>query len=61
MLWIRKALVIDPVQGISGERDVVVNQGKISKIAENISEEEVLKILGVKQIEAVRQVNGVGK
>jgi dihydroorotase len=61
MLWIRKALMIDPAQKISAERDVVINQGKISEIAESISEEEVLKILGVEQIEAVRQVNGVGK
>lgn len=61
MLWIKQAFLIDPVQGLAGTRDVVVKEGKIFEIGENLQEAKVIAVLGVERIEAVQQVDGAGK
>lgn len=61
MLWIKKAFLVDPAQGVAGERDVLIDQGQVSRIGENLQEADVLAALGIEQLEAVRQVDGSGK
>ncbi|RNC29482.1 MAG: Dihydroorotase [Candidatus Dichloromethanomonas elyunquensis] len=61
MLWIKNVTVIDPAQDLSGLRDVLVQEGKISAIGENFQVRDVQTILGIEQIEKVKQIEGTGK
>lgn len=60
MLWIKRAFVIDPAQHLAGERDVLVQDGKIVRIG-NLQEKDVLSVLGIDQADSVNQVDGAGK
>jgi len=61
MLWIRNATVVDPTQGLSDVRDVVVKDGKILKVEENLKEKAVCTLLDIPQINGVYQVDAAGK
>ncbi len=47
-LLVRGGRVIDPSQGLSGERDVAISGSKITKIAANIAETEARQILNAR-------------
>ena len=47
-LLIKGGMVIDPSQGISGENDVAVEDGKIARVAPNIPAEEARRVIDVK-------------
>ncbi|NLI90740.1 MAG: dihydroorotase [Peptococcaceae bacterium] len=61
MLWIKNVNLVDPTQGLSGVRDVVVRDGIISAIQERLQEQDVLAVLGTARIEEVQQIDGSGK
>lgn len=61
MLWIKKAFLVDPAQGVTGERDIVVKDGKIAGIGHNLEEAEVFSILGISESDKVNQIDGAGK
>ena len=47
-LLIKGGMVIDPSQGISGDNDVAVEDGKIARVAPNIPAEEARRVIDVK-------------
>lgn len=61
MLWIKKAYVIDPSEGLSGIRDLIVENEKVMEIGTNLQTQDVLKLLGSTDIENVSQIDGQGK
>ena len=61
MLWIKKAYVIDPSQGLSGVRDLIVKNDKVVLIANNLQQQDVLELLGSTDIEKISQIDGEGK
>src|SRR5437016_10440005 len=47
-LLIKGGRVIDPAQGLSGERDVAITRGKIARIADSIAETESRQVLNAR-------------
>jgi hypothetical protein len=64
MLWIKNVHLIDPGQGISGRRSLLIKEGKIAKVSgkgEQFGEAEVLMVLGAGRLDEVRVVDGEGR
>lgn len=61
MLWIRNVHLVDPGQGISGVRDLLVKEDKVAEVAPALKEEDVIRILQVQSLDWVEQVDGSGK
>lgn len=61
MLWIKNAVIIDPTQGLSGIKDVLVKKDNIAMIGENLRAEDVLRVLEAENLEEISQVEGKGK
>jgi len=61
MLWIRNAGIVDPSLNISGKGDLLVKSGRIVSTGGSLSEAEVFKALGTKNIADVDQIDGEGK
>lgn len=58
MWWLKDVWVIDPSQGISAPRQVLIKDGRVLEVAEFITEEE---ILAKAQGETVEEIDGKGK
>jgi len=61
VIWLKGAFVVDPGQNLAAERDVVLKDGMIVKIAPNLQPEDVEAVLGLQSLEEIRQINAEGK
>ncbi|NLP43722.1 MAG: dihydroorotase [Peptococcaceae bacterium] len=61
MMWLRQAFVVDPSQNLAVERDIVLKDGVIIEIAQNLQPEDVRAVLGLSNSEQIPQVNAAGK
>ena len=61
MLWIKNAHLVDPAQSISGIRNILVKDGLVQEICEDISESKALQVLGAASLGEINIVEGQGK
>ncbi len=61
MWWIKNAHLVDPAQGVSGIRNVLVKDGRIKAIGEDISERKAQELLGAGSLSEINIVDGTGK
>jgi dihydroorotase len=59
--WIKNAHLVDPAQGVSGIRNVLVKDGRIKAIGEDISERKAQELLGAGSLSEINIVDGTGK
>ena len=60
-MWLKQAFVVDPGQNLVAERDIVLKDGVLVKIEQNLQPDDVRNILGLSSSERIPQINASGK
>lgn len=65
MLWIKNVQLVSPAQGISGKRDILVEDGQVKDIRQRFSKEEIMQLQGMEadsgRVKELQEIDGSGK
>lgn len=61
MWWIKNAHLVDPAQDVSGIKDILVKNGLVKSISEDVSESKAQELLGAGSLSEINIVDGSGK